>query len=103
MSVVIQYDSSNKILYEQAVPDNKRKYFISLYLCGIQYPIISNGSFVGNAYTKFSVKVKLKDIDENESIDYVVQLNRIGNQRAVSGIGIPKLVEGVLRVHEVVI
>jgi len=39
----------------------------------------------------------------SQSIDYVVQLNRIGNQRAVSGIGIPKLVEGVLRVDEVVI
>ena len=79
MSVVIPYDSSNKILYEQAVPDNKRKYFISLYLCGIRSPSYISGSFAGYKYTKFSVKVKLKDIDEKESSDYVVQNQDITN------------------------
>ena len=73
MSVVIPYDSSNKILYEQAVPDNERKYSITLYLCGIENPSYRNGSFVGYKYTRFSVKVKLKDIDDNESFVYVVQ------------------------------
>ena len=79
MSVVIPYDSSNKILYEQAVPDDKREYKIILHLCGNRYASRFNAYTWNYYFPKFSVKVKLIDVNYNESTDYIVENYELTN------------------------
>jgi hypothetical protein len=67
-TITIPYNQDRpEILYEEAVPDDYREYSIDIVARGLKYNAIQP------IYSKINVKVTLKDIDDNETVENVAE------------------------------